>query len=110
MLRPLQRIGLLQAGQCDDPAVADGRRFLVGHAGRLVRQRALLSDADVLRVGAASDPEHLVADRELGDGCADRLDLSSQLHADDPPLRAQQPGEDAREERARLHGSRSRSA
>ena len=41
-------------------------------AGRLVRDDAVLPHADVLRVGAASDPEDLVADLELRDRCADR--------------------------------------
>ena len=62
---------------------------------RLVRRHARFPDADVLRVGAASDPEYLVADLELGDGCTDRLDLACELHASDPPLRAEQSREDA---------------
>ncbi len=56
--------------------------------GRLVRERALLPDADVLRVRARSEAEDLVADCELADVRADRLDHSRQLHAEDPLLRS----------------------
>ena len=42
-----------------------------------------------------ADAEDLVADLELRDGCADRLDLSGQLHAEDPPLRSAEAGEEA---------------
>ena len=44
-------------------------------------------------------PEDLVADLELGDGCPDGLDLTCELHPGNPPLRSEEPEEDAREER-----------
>ena len=54
-------------------------------AGLCATRRAL-ADADELRVRAeALDAEDLVTDLELADGRADRLDLSRQLHAEDPP-------------------------
>ena len=69
-------------------SVADRRSLLEGHAGRLVRERAALPHADELGVRAEpADAEDRVADLELGDGRADRLDLAGQLHAEDPPLR-----------------------
>ena len=55
-----------------------------------------------------SDAEDLVADLELADGRADRLDHSGQLHAEDPPLRSAETGEEAREERVGCRGIRSR--
>ena len=59
-------------------------------SGRLVRDRAALPDAGVLgvRARASCDAEDLVADRELGHGRADRLDLAGELHPGDPPPRA----------------------
>jgi len=74
-----QRIRLPQTRQRDDPAVANCGGFLEAHAGRLLRQGALLADADILRVRAASDSEDVVPDLELGDGCAHCLDVSGQL-------------------------------
>ena len=56
---------------------------------------------------ATLDAEDAVADLELGDGGADRLDLAGQLDAEDPPLRPAQTGEEAREERMRVRGIRS---
>ena len=47
------------------------------------------------RCGAAED---VVADGELGDGCADRFDLSRQLGAQDPLLRSAEAKEQADEE------------
>ena len=44
------------------------------------------------------DAEHLVPDLELGDGCADRLDLAGQLHPEDLPLRTAETGEEAADE------------
>ena len=47
-----------------------------------------LTDADELRVCAgALDAEDAVADLELADGFADRLDLAGELDARDRPLR-----------------------
>ena len=54
------------------------------------------------------DAEDVVTDLELGDGCADRLDLAGQLDAEDPPLRSAQAGEEAGEERLGAAHSRSR--
>ena len=45
-----------------------------------------------------SDAEDLVADLELADSCADRLDLAGQLAADDLPLRSEETGEEAADE------------
>ena len=53
-------------------------------AGLCASARAL-AHADELGVRAeALDAEHLVTDLELGHGCADRLDLAGELHAEDP--------------------------
>jgi hypothetical protein len=42
--------------------------------------------------GPSLDAEDVVTDRELADRCADGLDLSSQLAAENPPLRAEETG------------------
>jgi hypothetical protein len=46
----------------------------------------------------ARDCEDVVTDLELGDGCADRVDLSGQLHTEDVPLRSTEAGEEAGDE------------
>src|SRR5262249_2394014 len=73
------------------------------HRRRLVRHGGALPDAHVLRVGAeALDAEDLVADGELGDGRADRLDRAGELHAEDPLPRPADADEVADAERRRL--------
>jgi len=62
-------------------------------------QRTIFSHADEPRVRAHPHAEDAVADIELGDGCADCLDLVGELGAEDPPLRSAEAGEEAREER-----------
>ncbi len=64
-----------------------------------MRQRLAFPYTDELRVRARIDAEDMVADLELGDFCADCLDLSSQLHAGDLPLRSAEAGEEAGDER-----------
>ena len=67
MLRPFAEVRLLEARQRDARPVTDRRSLLERHAGRLVRERAALPDADVLGVRAVPlHAEDLVADRELG--------------------------------------------
>ncbi len=68
MLCPAPEVRLPQAGAGDDHSVADRRGLLEAHARRLVRQRALLADADELGVRAGADAEDLVAHLELADG------------------------------------------
>ncbi len=97
---PIERVGLLQAGQRDAGAVTDGRGLLVAHGRRLVRKRAALSNADVLGVRAVPPhAEDLVADLELRHRAADCDDDACELHAGCPVLRPQHAGEEAREER-----------
>ncbi len=95
----LERACLSKAREGDDRAVADGRSFFEGHTGRLVRERTLLPDADVLGVCARPETEDLVADGEFADVRADGFDHSRQLHAEDPLLRSTESGEEPREER-----------
>ena len=97
----------MQACERDERSVADRRRLFEAHAGRLVRQRAVLAHADELGVRAALYAEDLVADRELVTA-ADRLDLAGELGAEDPPPRPQQAGEEAGENGSAAR-SRSRS-
>ena len=63
--------------------------------------RALSAHADELciRPEPAADAEDVVADRELADRWANRLDLPGQLGAQDSLLRSTQAGEEPPEER-----------
>ena len=88
---------------CEDRTVADRRRLLEAQAGGHVGEGRALPLTGELRVGVeAGGAEDPVADRELGHCCADGLDLPGQLAAEDPLLRAAQPGEVAGEERLAL--------
>ena len=70
-----------------------------------MRERRVVPHARELGVRAELgrfDPEHVVADRELPDGCADRVHRAGQFAPEDPPLRPADPAEGADEERVRL--------
>lgn len=98
---PLLQMGWPQGVQGQDRPVADCRRRLEARAGRHGRQGASGSHAEELRVGTELpwiDAEDEVADRELGDGCSDRVDLSGQVAAEDPSLRPPEAGDDAGDE------------
>ena len=95
---PFQIAGLSQARERERRSVADRRGLVEGHARRHVRERAALPDADELGVRARADAEDAVADLELGDGRADRLDLAGQLQPEDLLLRPEQAGEEAADE------------
>ncbi len=95
---PLQIASLSQAGERKRRSVAGRRGLLEGHAGRHVRERAALPNADELRVRPRTDAEDAVADLELGHGRADCLHLAGQLESQDLPLRSNQPGEEAADE------------
>ena len=97
----LPKIRRPQAVQSQDRPVADRRRLFEGHAGRHAGQRGTLPHADELRVCAevaGIDPEDVVADLELADGCADRFDLTGKLAAERFPLRSEEAGEEAADE------------
>ncbi len=97
----LERAGLPQARERDDRSVADRCRLLERQTRGHVRERALLPDADELRVRTRPHSEDTIAHGELLHGRADCLHLAGELHADDPSLRSEEAGEDAREERLR---------
>ena len=73
---PLPMISISQTCQGGDRTIADRCRLFEGHVGRLVCQRAAFPDTDVLSMCARPKAEDLVTDRELGDRCADCLDLA----------------------------------
>jgi len=99
MLRPFRR-SPSETREREARPVADRCSLFEGHAGRLLCQWGALRHGDELRVCAeAVDAKDVLADLELGDGCADYLDLSSQLHAADLPLRSAEAGEEAGDER-----------
>ena len=95
---PFQVAGLPQAREGEAGTVADRRRFVEGRPRRHVRQRTALPHADELGMRAGTHAEHAVADVELGDGRADRLDLAGEFESEDLPLRPVEPGEETRDE------------
>src|SRR2546426_5722397 len=85
-----------------ESSVANRRSFLQAHTDRQVRDSRALPHADELRVRPEPEPtrpEDVVTDFELVDGCADCLDLSRQLAAEDPLLRSADPRDGAADER-----------
>ena len=101
MLRPFRRSAFRRPASAR-LAPSQTAALFKGHLGRLVGDGAALPHADELRVRAgALDAEDLVTDSELGDRCADRLDLSGQLHPEGPPRWSPKAGEEANDERAR---------
>src|SRR5258707_6240717 len=68
------------------------------------RERAVLPDPQVFRMGAeraaeTAEAEHSVTDPEGGDAIASRFDLSGELVSQHGPSWPEQPGEEAREKR-----------
>jgi len=92
----LERTGGPQAGEGKRCSVAHGRslreRQTLGH----VRDHPGSRNGDELGVGARARSEDAMADRELGDPCADLSHDAGELHAEYAPLRP----EDSRHEPA----------
>ena len=104
---PLQRIRRSQAGQREQRAVGDGRRLLVRQPRRLRCDHPAFTHGHVLRVRAALDAEHLVADPELRHGRTDLLDTARELRAGGRPPRTANAGEETGEpvlDAAHAHG------
>src|SRR5262245_62808317 len=83
----LAQVGLAKTSLRDARPVGERGGVFEARPLRDVREGALLADADELGVRAAAEPEDAVADGELGDVLADRLDDSRELSADDLALR-----------------------
>src|SRR5437762_12097455 len=80
-------MGLPQAGQRIERSVAERRRLLEAHRGRLVRDARALLNADELGVCTEGEPgyaEDVFTDREFADSGADCDDLPGELAAEDP--------------------------
>ena len=93
---PFPKVRLAEARQREARSVADGSGLVERHAGRHVRQRGALPDADKLGVRAVGPgAEDMVADLELDHGGAHCRDLARELHAQDPMVRSAEAGEEA---------------
>src|SRR5437016_1374994 len=96
-------MGLPQARQRIERSVAERRRLLEAHRGRLVRDARALLNADELRVCTEGEPgyaEDVFADRELADSGADCNDLPGELATEDPLSRPADAKHQAAEETA----------
>jgi hypothetical protein len=94
-------VGLSQARQRVERAVAHRRRLLEAHGDRLRRDSRALRHGDELGVGTEAEPryaEDLITDGELAYGGADLNDFAGELASEDPLPRPADSKDEAADE------------